>query len=337
MRYNVHRGMLIHFLGVLLTIGFLLQPWTLPISVLFQDRSRDAIPRFEIESTDVVDREDIQIPKVLHQVFNMWDDGEIPEAWRETQQSCLQFNQDYEYMLWNLTSARDLIAAEYPWFLDTFDGYRFPVQRADAIRYFVLSSYGGVYLDLDTGCTQSLDKLLVYPAFVATAPTLGLTNSILGGVKDHPFFLEAIESLQAYDQNWILPYLTIMNSAGPHFLSLVWTVYLHSFESIDECDRVRLLMSDERQGKEWSMFYSVRGSSWHHWDNLIFIFVHNHVMVVVFGLVALLIAGACCIWWAVYRTYSRIKLRVQRRGWASIRSFDLPLWIERDRREDWLK
>lgn len=43
----------------------------------------------------------------------------------------------------------DTDVVRYPWFLDTFDGYPFPIQRADAIRYFVLAHYGGVYLDLD--------------------------------------------------------------------------------------------------------------------------------------------------------------------------------------------
>ncbi len=37
----------------------------------------------------------------------------------------------------------------YPWFLDTWDAYPFDIERADAIRYFALAHYGGVYLDLD--------------------------------------------------------------------------------------------------------------------------------------------------------------------------------------------
>ena len=47
-------------------------------------------------------------------------------------------------MLWTDASSREFIANEYPWFLDTFDGYTYPIQRADAIRYFVLHHYGGV-------------------------------------------------------------------------------------------------------------------------------------------------------------------------------------------------
>ncbi|KAJ3896091.1 hypothetical protein GG344DRAFT_72572 [Lentinula edodes] len=44
--------------------------------------------------------------------------------------------------------------------------YKYAIQRADAIRYFVLHHYGGVYLDLDVGCLRPLDPLLVYPVIL---------------------------------------------------------------------------------------------------------------------------------------------------------------------------
>ena len=53
------------------------------------------------------------------------------------------------FQLWTNEKSREFIAAEYPWFLDTFDGYTYPIQRADSIRYFVLAHYGGTYIDLD--------------------------------------------------------------------------------------------------------------------------------------------------------------------------------------------
>jgi mannosyltransferase OCH1-like enzyme len=33
--------------------------------------------------------------------------------------------------------------------MDTFNNYPEPIQRADAIRYFVLAYFGGIYIDLD--------------------------------------------------------------------------------------------------------------------------------------------------------------------------------------------
>jgi len=51
--------------------------------------------------------------------------------------------------LWTDAGSREFIEAEYPWFLDTFDNYGHNIQRADAIRYFVLVHFGGIYIDLD--------------------------------------------------------------------------------------------------------------------------------------------------------------------------------------------
>lgn len=57
--------------------------------------------------------------------------------------------------MWTDEKSRELIVAEYPWFLETFDGYAHPIQRADAIRYFVLAHFGGIYVDLDDVCISA--------------------------------------------------------------------------------------------------------------------------------------------------------------------------------------
>ena len=55
----------------------------------------------------------------------------------------------WEYKFWTDDTARAFIAKEYSWFLDTYDGYPYPIQRADALRYFAVYHYGGVYADMD--------------------------------------------------------------------------------------------------------------------------------------------------------------------------------------------
>jgi mannosyltransferase OCH1-like enzyme len=51
--------------------------------------------------------------------------------------------------LWTDNNSREFIETEYAWFLRTYDGYRYPVQRVDALKYFLMLHYGGIYLDLD--------------------------------------------------------------------------------------------------------------------------------------------------------------------------------------------
>ena len=53
------------------------------------------------------------------------------------------------HQVWSEKESRDFIEKEYPWVLRTYDGYRYPVQRVDALRYFLMLHYGGIYIDLD--------------------------------------------------------------------------------------------------------------------------------------------------------------------------------------------
>ncbi|KAK5278681.1 hypothetical protein LTR43_012500, partial [Exophiala xenobiotica] len=55
---------------------------------------------------------------------------------------------DARRMLWTEETPRDFVRRSYPWFLDTYNGYGFPVQRVDATKYFLMLHYGGIYLDL---------------------------------------------------------------------------------------------------------------------------------------------------------------------------------------------
>lgn len=70
-----------------------------------------------------------------------------------------------------------------------------------------------------------------------------------------------IELLQQYDRKWVLPYITVMYSTGPLFLSVIWKEYMQDKPS--ESGRVRILMQDEYNKFSWSFFTHHTGNSWH--------------------------------------------------------------------------
>lgn len=131
---------------------------------------------------------------------------------------------DYEYMLWTDQSARELIASDYPWFLPVFDAYKYNIQRADAIRYFVLHKYGGVYMDLDIGCKRRLDSLLRFEAIVPKTIPVGVSNDLIFAAKGHPFMVQLMENLKRFNHNFLMPYATVMFSTGPMFVSAVYRI-----------------------------------------------------------------------------------------------------------------
>ncbi|KAL1867971.1 CSG1/SUR1-like protein [Paecilomyces lecythidis] len=291
----MRRGLLIFLLINLLILFFLVRSVSTLLSLLVEDATADAI-HFSPNSSLIEQRPQI-IPKIIHQTYK---NETIPEVWADAQQSCIDLHPDYEYMLWTDEKSRDFIAAEYPWFLKTFDGYTYPIQRADSIRYFILAHYGGTYIDLDDGCNRRLDPLLAYPAWVRRTVPTGISNDAMGSVPGHPFFQRVIESLQHYDHHWLLPYITVMYSTGPLFLSVIWKEYMQ--DSPSEMNRVRVLMPDEYKKHSWSFFTHHTGNSWHGKDARLIFWMGEHWMLLTFcGFLLAAVVGLCLFW-----VYSRI-------------------------------
>jgi len=173
-----------------------------------------------------------------------------------------------EYMLWTDASSREFIAEHYPWFLETFDNYRYSIQRADAIRYFVLYHYGGVYIDLDVGCLHPLDPLLKYPVVLPKTIPVGVSNDLMFAEKGHPFFKQTIENLERFDYSWVLNYPTVMFSTGPMFLSAQYSFYVAANPDTATTE-IRILPKSlyGKNAKEHeaphSFFSHFYGSSWH--------------------------------------------------------------------------
>ncbi|OCH87495.1 glycosyltransferase family 32 protein [Obba rivulosa] len=212
-----------------------------------------------------------RIPRIIHQT---WKSEVLPAEWADISQGCRDMMRDYEYKLWTDASARELIAEEYPWFLDTFDGYKYPIQRADAIRYFALYHHGGIYMDLDIACLRPLDPLLVYPAIVPETIPVGVSNDIIFSERRHPFMAQTIHALAAFDCSWVLNYPTVMFSTGPMFLSAQYAAYTSTHPPLPGAlrEEVRVLPKS-LYGKHatpeeapCAFFAHYYGSSWHAGD-----------------------------------------------------------------------
>ncbi|KAI0771563.1 nucleotide-diphospho-sugar transferase [Trametes elegans] len=209
-----------------------------------------------------------RIPRIIHQT---WKSETLPAKWENVSQGCRDMMPDYEYKLWTDASAREFIAEHYSWFLDAFDNYKYPIQRADAIRYFVLYHYGGIYIDLDIGCLRPLDPLLVHPIILPKTIPVGVSNDLMFAEKGHPFMGQTIHSLISFDYNWVLNYPTVMFSTGPMFLSAQYGAYTSSHPPTPEHPGGELrVLPKSLYGKNakpgeapHSFFSHYYGSSWH--------------------------------------------------------------------------
>ncbi|CZR56649.1 related to SUR1 protein [Phialocephala subalpina] len=295
---------------------------------LFFEHAGTAITQEEIwsahfgkEGEGKKDERQQRIPKIIHQVFHNWKEPgneTMPADWEETRGTCLGKNGDLEYMLWTETKSRLFIKDHYPWFLPTYNGYNFPVQRVDTVRYFLLRHFGGIYIDLDNGCLENLEPLLYLPAFTTDGGRGALSNNILGSAPSHAFWILMTESLIPYNWNYLFPYITISYASGQWFETAIWEQYHLEREKkkklgvglkdgeVKEEDKIYRIWMDDRPiseggkggGKEgWRFWTQERGGTWVNWDNRLFLWVGDHLIllcVAVVGLNALL-------WWGARR------------------------------------
>ncbi|QID88375.1 zinc-finger protein [Saccharomyces pastorianus] len=243
------------------------------LTLCIDDTFKDAILEEDLNPPPNVASKPQLIPKIIHQTYKT---EEIPEHWKEGRQKCLDLHPDYKYILWTDEMAHEFIKEEYPWFLDTFENYKYPIERADAIRYFILSHYGGIYIDLDDGCERKLDPLLAFPAFLRKTSPMGVSNDVMGSVPRHPFFLKALKSLKHYDKYWFIPYITIMGSTGPLFLSVIWKQYKRW--GIPKNGTIRILQPAYYKMHTYSFFSISKGSSWHLDDAKLMKALENHIL-----------------------------------------------------------
>jgi inositol phosphorylceramide mannosyltransferase catalytic subunit len=245
------------------------------ISLLYDDAYKEALSDDDLAtinySPDGSPDRELLIPKLIHQTYKTVD---IPEGWQAAQKSVIDLHPDYEYVLWTDEMAHDFIKENYTWFLPTFEGYPYPIMRADAIRYFVLYHYGGIYIDLDNGCTEKLDPLLTVPAWLRRTHPTGISNDLMGSVKRHPFFYRVIAELQKYNHNWFVSYITIMISTGPLFLSVMWKRYKRW--GFPKGGMLRVLYPPKGEDHTKYFFFTVKGSSWHGGDAQFIMLMGRH-------------------------------------------------------------
>lgn len=137
----------------------------------------------------------------------------------------------------------------------------------------------------------SLEPLRYYPAWVSDGARGALSNNILGGKPNHPYWILMTDSIIPYAWNYPLPYLTISYATGQWFETEIWEKYHHRL-SKDEPVLTRIIM-DSRLGASPRVFFNhTRGGTWDNWDNVMFKWIGDHLV-----MTSLLIIGvvACVV------------------------------------------
>lgn len=224
-----------------------------------------------------------KIPRYIHQIWiSSIEKKEMSKGFQQAADSCIKYHSNYNYTLWTHENILHWLKIEYSWFLPIYKTYRYDMQRIDAMKYFLLFHFGGIYIDLDIKCHVEDIITAMIPKnqtdyepdiiFHMGGEGISANTDIMAAKQAHPFFKLAINRLQSANRWFYLYHLTIILSAGPTFLYGIYRKYPFK-ENI-------YFVSNDLLWKK--LLSGIGGETWYGNDTIILIFFMNHKILLCF-------------------------------------------------------
>lgn len=262
-----------HFSAALQTNTLTLQDFPAPyVDTLNQTLQKNQVLQIE----PIPDRQ--IIPRIIHRIYK---DTDVPVEWRAAFQSCHVVNPSYQHYFWTDKAAREFIASNFDWFLPTYDSYPYQIQRVDALRYFLLWHYGGIYMDMDIGCRLPLEPLLEVPAWFPRTWPYGVSNDVMASRPNHPFMIKMALSLQDHNRSYLSKYITVFFTTGPMFVNHILSAWFRTVrgslrDMSGPSPGVAIIPSAMYDTAPYTFFNHFAGSSWHGSDVAVLFFIYAH-------------------------------------------------------------
>ena len=242
------------------------------------------------------------IPRII---FQTWKTHSVPEKWKTSPESIKTFMPSWKHVLFDDNENRAFVEKHFPEYIDFYTKLKFPIQRADFIRYCFLYVNGGVYSDLDIEFIAPIDDLfytsnreeggqggqggkedeaeseLEAKVYLLKAPqnfASHFTNFFMASTARNPFWLivlrECVEKLPPWV---ILPHNIISEQTGLACISRavkkaknenLMTIEILPFENLVPCDVCSTASEYERRPYYYTKF--LKGGSWNGLDTLLF-------------------------------------------------------------------
>jgi mannosyltransferase OCH1-like enzyme len=162
------------------------------------------------------------IPKLLHQTAKT---AELPEECRPLVDKLKALHPDWTYKLWTDADNLELVRSRRPEFLDVYQKLPKNIMRADVIRYVLMSTHGGVYLDTDYEFLKPFDLndhdiVLPWESIDAEGKPFRVANAIFASVPGHPFWTMLLDDLTANPP--LSPEIDVIEATGPGFVTRMY-------------------------------------------------------------------------------------------------------------------
>ena len=254
-----------------------------------------------------------QNSKIIHQVWfttgilpNKREAAKTYKKLKPYRDSWIKKNPDWLYMCWNLENCSKLLKKYYPQHLEMYNKYPYAIQRCDAIRYFILHRYGGLYADMDYFCNKpwnevvqkyNKDIYLVETPNNISTDKVHISNSLMYCNKlNHIFWSKIFIELEIKKDLFYYynRHMTIIYTTGPCILNRVFNKYKFSFKLYYYPYRLFHPYGLNNDFKIFSdkindvyAFHLGRGS-WESKDSKIIIFLYQEYKIIMFVILLLI-------------------------------------------------
>lgn len=167
-----------------------------------------------------------KIPRIIHQ---MWKTTRVMRVFKPFIASWARLHPFWEYRFWTDASGEQFVKTVYPQHWEMFKEFN-GIQRSDALRYFILHRYGGVYADLDVEAVAPLDVILDRELILSQEPLAHavvlenrkrqVCNAFMASAPGHPFWPYVHEYMAGHQVR-----RDPVGSTGPRMLDAALTAY----------------------------------------------------------------------------------------------------------------
>jgi mannosyltransferase OCH1-like enzyme len=205
------------------------------------------------------------IPKII---FQTWKTKDIPEKWKESQLSIKEHLPDWQIVLFSDEENREFVKQHFPDFLNIYDSFPYPIQRADMIRYMFLYVNGGLYLDLDMKLKKSIESLIGNEEFYLSPSSnvsSSYTNSIMISKPKSKFWLMVLDEIKKTQMNknyYFTKHFIVMNTTGPMLLTRTLKKWDKSFGTLPVKKILPCNVCDPNCNENDVYIQQLEGQSW---------------------------------------------------------------------------
>jgi len=172
------------------------------------------------------------IPKIIHQVWSNICEP-LPEFFRELMDTWKRYHSDWKYVLWDNEKMNDFMQEFYPEYWVPYNSVKYNIQKWDIIRYFILYHFGGMYVDVDYECLESIEPLFENnkSCYFSAEPALHtrstgvknfFNNALIISIPQHPFMWLTVESSfreLSIKRNYPNKLFEVLSTTGPLLLT----------------------------------------------------------------------------------------------------------------------